>query len=150
MGGAVLSKSLVLFSVDVLMRGCVPSLLFGLRASYARDNVSDGDLLEKDLGQHCCIQCPRPRGPLSAHASTGGCWTLPGMAGSGSGGAMLLSPGSWCASFGLCPATACLPGPVAAPQSSPTGLQSQIPWMSSAPGRGRPGFPLCQSPSSES
>ena len=32
MGGAVLSKSLIKFSVDG--RGCVPSLLFGLKPNY--------------------------------------------------------------------------------------------------------------------
>ena len=131
-------------------RGWVPSLLFGLSPNYARDNASNGDLLEKDLHPHCCIQCPWPHRPLSAHASTGGSWTLPGTAGSVSCGALLLFPGSWCASFCLCPAMACLPGPVEAPQSSPTGLQSQIPWMFSVPARGRPSFSLFQSLSSKS
>ena len=36
MGGAVLSKSLIQFSVDG--RGCIPSLLFGLKPNYCRSN----------------------------------------------------------------------------------------------------------------
>ena len=36
MGGAMLSKSLILFSVDG--RGCVPSLLFDLRSNYGAGN----------------------------------------------------------------------------------------------------------------
>ena len=36
MGGAMLSKSLIQFSVDE--RGCVPSLLFDLRLNYSGGN----------------------------------------------------------------------------------------------------------------
>ena len=36
MGGAMLSKSLIQFSVD--MQGCVPSLLFDLRPNYSEGN----------------------------------------------------------------------------------------------------------------
>ena len=43
MGGAVLSKSLIKFSVDG--RGCVPSLLFGLKPNYGEVNEDNGDLL---------------------------------------------------------------------------------------------------------
>ena len=52
----MLSKSLIQFSVDG--RGCVPSLLFGLRPDYGRCNGGNSDLLQKDLCLHCCIQCP--------------------------------------------------------------------------------------------
>ena len=52
----MLSKSLIQFSVD--RRGCVPSLLFGLRSNYNRGNEGNFDLLQKDLCMHCCIQCP--------------------------------------------------------------------------------------------
>ena len=57
MGGAMLSKSLIQFSVD--WWGCVPFLLFGLRPNYGRGNGNTCDLLRKDLCQHCCIQCPQ-------------------------------------------------------------------------------------------
>ena len=56
MGRAMLSKSLIQFSLDGW--GCIPSLLFGLRPNYGRDNDGNGDLLQKDLCMHCCIQRP--------------------------------------------------------------------------------------------
>ena len=43
MGGAVLSKSLIQFSVDG--QGCVPSLLFDLRPNCGGGNEDNGDLL---------------------------------------------------------------------------------------------------------
>ena len=46
-GKAMLSKSLIQFSVDGW--SYVPSLYFGLRPNYGRGN---GDLLQKDLCQH--------------------------------------------------------------------------------------------------
>ena len=49
----MLSKSLIEFSVDGW--GCVPSLLFCLRPIYGSGNGGNGDLLQKDLCQHCCI-----------------------------------------------------------------------------------------------
>ena len=45
MGGAMLSKSLIQFSVDGL--GCVPSLLFDLGPNYGGGNEDNGDLLRK-------------------------------------------------------------------------------------------------------
>ena len=45
MGGAMLSKSLIQFSVDGW--GCVPSLLFDLRPNYGGGNEDNGDLLQK-------------------------------------------------------------------------------------------------------
>ena len=43
--GAMLSKSLIQFSVDG--QGCVPSLLFDLRPDYGGANEENGDLLQK-------------------------------------------------------------------------------------------------------
>ena len=48
------SKFLTEFSVDVW--NCVPSLLLGLRPDCSRGNEGNGDLLQKDLCTHCCIQ----------------------------------------------------------------------------------------------
>ena len=45
MGGAMLSKSLIQFSVDG--QGCVSSLLFDLRPNYGGGNEDNGDLLQK-------------------------------------------------------------------------------------------------------
>ena len=56
MGGAMLSKSLIQFSVDG--RGSVPSLLFGLRSNYGGCNEDNGYLLQKVPCMHFCIQYP--------------------------------------------------------------------------------------------
>ena len=47
MGGAMLSKYLIQFSVDG--QGCVPSLLFDLRPNHGRGNEVNGDLLQNVL-----------------------------------------------------------------------------------------------------
>ena len=95
MGQAILSKSLIQFSVDE--QGCVPSPLFGLRPNYGRDN---GDLLHKDLCQHCCIQYPGPCSrPLSTDTSARDSWTLTGKSLVGS---LILSPVSWCTQGFVC------------------------------------------------
>ena len=81
MGRAILSKSLIQFSVDG--RGCVPSLLFGLRPSYGGGNKDNGDLLQQVPRLHCCTQCPQPCSrPPPTHASTGDSWTLTAKSGS--------------------------------------------------------------------
>ena len=49
-------KSLIQFSVDEQV--CVLSLLFDLRPDYGECNEDNGDLLQKVLCTHCCIQCP--------------------------------------------------------------------------------------------
>ena len=100
MGGAKLSKSLILFSFEG--RGCVPSLLFDLRP-----NCGGGDehnvLLWNVPCMHCYTQCPRPcsRPPLT-HASTRDSWTLRGSLGQALVGSLLLSPGSWCSRGSVC------------------------------------------------
>ena len=58
MGGAMLSKSLIQFSVDE--QGCVPSLLFDLRPNYGGGNDENGDLLQNVPCTHCPAQCPWP------------------------------------------------------------------------------------------
>ena len=58
MGGALLSISLIQFSVDGW--GCVPSLLFDLRPNYDRGNEDNVNLLQKVLYTHCSTQCPQP------------------------------------------------------------------------------------------
>ena len=49
MGGIILSKSLIQFSVDG--QGCVPSLFFDLRPNYGGGNEDNGDLLPRTLHQ---------------------------------------------------------------------------------------------------
>ena len=58
MGGALLSKSLIQFSVDG--RGSVLSLLFDLRPNYGGGNEDNGDLLQKVPCRHYYTQCPQP------------------------------------------------------------------------------------------
>ena len=62
MGGSILSKSLIKFSVE--QWDCLPSLLFDLRQNYDRGNYGNGYRLQKDLGSHCCIQLPWPAAGL--------------------------------------------------------------------------------------
>ena len=88
MGGAMLSKSLIQFSVDG--QGCVPSLLFDLRPNYGGGNEDNGDLLQKFR----CTQCPQPcNSPLPTHTSAGDSWTLTGKSGSVS--FWVTAPFSW-------------------------------------------------------
>ena len=94
-GGAMLSKSLIQFSVDG--QGWVPSLLFCLRPNHGGGKEGNSCLLQQDLCSHSCFQCPRPRSrPLPT--------PLPGTPGHSQAdlaqslvGTLLLSPGSWCA-----------------------------------------------------
>ena len=98
MGRAMLSKSLIQFPVDV--QACVPFLLFGLRLNYGRRN---GNLLQKDLCPHCCIQCPNP--------AAGHCQPMPPPETPGYSqaslaqspvGTLLLCPGFWCSHAFVC------------------------------------------------
>ena len=55
-GGAILSKSLIQFSVDGW--GCVPAVLFHLRPNHVGGNEDNGDLLQKVSYMHWHTQCP--------------------------------------------------------------------------------------------
>ena len=91
-GRAMLSKSLIQFSVDG--RGCVPSLISYLRRNYDEVNEDNGGLLQKVPCRHCCTQGPQPcSGPLLTHASARGSWTCVGKSGSVSCG--VTAPFSW-------------------------------------------------------
>ena len=66
MGRAMLSKSLIQFSIDG--RGCVPSLLFDLRPNYGGGSEDS--------------ECPQPCSrPSLTHTSTRDSWTLAGKSG---------------------------------------------------------------------
>ena len=101
MGGAMLSKSLIQFSIKG--RGCIPSLLFDLRPNYGGGNEDNGDLLQKVPCMHCYTQLPQPciRPPLT-HTSARDSLTLTGKSQSVSCGVTALSPGSWCAQVSVC------------------------------------------------
>ena len=108
MVGAMLSKSLIQFSVDGW--GCVP-LLFDLRPNYGRGNDDNGDLFQKVLCTHCCTQCPQHCSrPLPTHASVRDFWTLTGKSESVSCG--VTPPSSWvlvCTRFFMYPPRVCFP-----------------------------------------
>ena len=91
-GRAILSKSLIQFSVDG--QGCAHSLLFEVRPNYGGGNEDNGDLLQKVPCMHCCTECSWPcsRPPL-AHTSARDSWTLTGKSGSVSFG--VTAPFSW-------------------------------------------------------
>ena len=103
MGGAMLSKSLIQFSVDG--RDLVPSLLLDLRPNYGGGNEDNGDLLQKVPYMRCPTQCPWCCSrPPPTHASTGDSWILTGKSGSVSCG--VTPPFSWVLvhrRFCLCP-----------------------------------------------
>ena len=72
LGRALLSKSLIQFSVDGC-GGCVPSLLFVLKPNYGGGNEYNG----------CHTHHPQPCSrPLPTHTSTGDSWILSGKSGS--------------------------------------------------------------------
>ena len=122
MGRAMLSKSLIQFSVDG--RGCVPSLLFGQRPKYGGSNEDSGGLLQKVLCVQCHTQCLRPCSrPPQTHASTGDSGTLMGKSGPLFCG--VTAPFSWallCARFCLCPPRVCFPSPHWPPKSNSLGV----------------------------
>ena len=112
MGGAMLSKLLIQFSVDGW--GCVPSLMFDLRPNYGGGSEDNGDLLQKVQCKHCRTQCPRPHSrPLLTHASARNSWTLKDRSGSVFCGATAtFSSGQVHTKFLLCPLKICFPSPV--------------------------------------
>ena len=81
MGGAKLSKSLILFSFEE--QGCIPSLLFDLKPNYGGGNEDNGDLLQKVSCMYCYTQCPQTCSrPPPTHASARDSCTLMGKSGS--------------------------------------------------------------------
>ena len=88
MGGAMLSKSLIQFSVD----GCVPSLLFDLRPNCGGGNEGNGDLLQKVPCMHCYTQCLQP---AEGHRPPTPPLDTPGHSQASLGQSLLGSLGSW-------------------------------------------------------
>ena len=82
MGGAMIGKSLMQFSVDGW--GCVPTLLFDVRPNYGGGNEENGDLLQKVTLPHS-VPLTLQR-PLPTPTSTRDSWTLTGKSGSVSWG----------------------------------------------------------------
>ena len=101
MGRAMLSKSLIEFSVDGW--SCIPSLLFDLKPNYSGGNEDNSDLFQKVPCMHHYTQHPQLCSrPLPTHTSTRDSWTHMGKSGSVSWGSLPLSPGSWCTQDFVC------------------------------------------------
>ena len=94
MGGAMLNKSLIQFSVEG--QGCVPSLLFDLRPNYGGGDEDNGtsfkrfvagtaELSAPDAAAGRCRSTPPPETP--GHSRVNLIQSLVG--------SLLLSPGSW-------------------------------------------------------
>ena len=109
MGGPMLRKSLIQFSVDG--QSCVSFMLFALRPSYGRGNEDNGNATSfKRSWIQCPWSCSRP---LSTYASTRDTWTLTGKSGSVTCG--VTASFSWVlvhTRFCLCPPRACFPSTV--------------------------------------
>ena len=112
MGRAMLSKSLIEFSVDGW--SCIPSLLFDLKPNYSGGNEDNSDLFQKVLCMHRYTQHPQLCSrPLPTHTSTRDSRTRMGKSGSVSRG--VTAPFSWVlvhTRFCLCPPKVCFPSPV--------------------------------------
>ena len=95
MGGAVLSKSLIQFSVDG--QGCILSLLFDLRLNYDGSNKDNGDSFKKSHARTAALNVPNP---AAGHRQPTPPPETPGhpqaRLGQSLVGSLLLSPGSWC------------------------------------------------------
>ena len=93
MGGAMLSKSLIQFSVDG--QGCVPSLLFDQIEVEVKKTMATSF---KRSPAHCPTQCPDP---VAGHCQPTPPLETPGHTQASLGpslvGSLLPSPGSWCA-----------------------------------------------------
>ena len=105
MGRAMLSKSIIQFSVDG--QGCIPSLLFDLMLNYGGGNEDNGNLLQKVPCTHYYTQCLCSR-PLLTYASAVDSWASLGPSLVG-GNCSFLLVGS---RFRLCPPRVCFPSPV--------------------------------------
>ena len=81
MGGAIVSKTLIQFSVE--WQGYVPSLLFDLRPKYGGGNADNGNLFQK---VPCMLFCM----PRTLQQATRDPWTLTGKSGSVSCGVTAL------------------------------------------------------------
>ena len=100
MGGTMLSKSLIQFSVVGWV--CVSSLLFGLRPNYGGGNEDTGDLLQEVPCMHCCTCAPTLQ---QAAAHPGLCQRLLDTHRPGSVSCVVPPPFSWvlvCTRFCLC------------------------------------------------
>ena len=101
MGGAILSKSLIQFSVDGW--SCVPSLLF----TWGQTMVEVMKIMVTSLKiSHACTAMLTAPNPASGHHQPTPPLKTPGLSWASLGqslvGSLLLSPGSWCTQGSVC------------------------------------------------
>ena len=98
--GAMLSKSLIQFSVDG--RGCVPSLLFDLRPNYG-GNEDDATSFRRLQARTAPLSAPDP---AAGHRQPTPPPETPGHSRASLGQSLVvslrLSPGSWCTQVSVC------------------------------------------------
>ena len=84
----------------------LPAIYLG--PNYSGGNQDNGDLLQNIPCMYCYTQCPQSysRPPPLTHTSAGDSQESLGQFLVGS---LLLSPGSWCTRFCLCPPRVCFP-----------------------------------------
>ena len=108
MGGAMLSTSLIQFSVDG--QGCVPSLLFDLRPNYGGGNEDNGDSFKGSHARTAELSAPDP---AAGHHWPTPLPETPGHSqvslGQSLVGSLLLSPWSWCTQGFVCASRVCCP-----------------------------------------
>ena len=101
MDGAMLSKSLIQFSIEGW--GCVPSVLFDLRSNYGGGNEGNETSFKWSLAHTATLSATNP---VAGH-----CWPMPlpetpghlrTSLGQSLLGSQLLSPGSWCTQVSIC------------------------------------------------
>ena len=108
MGRAMLSKSLIQFSVDGW--GCVPSLLFDLRPNYAGGKRIMATSFKRSHDALLHSVPPALQQATADPCLCGDSWTLTGKSGTLSCG--VAAPFSWvlmCTRFCLCPPRVCFP-----------------------------------------
>ena len=108
MDGAMLSKSLIQFSIE----GLCSLPVFDLRPNYGGGNEENGDLLQKVPCRLCYTQRPDPAAGQRRRRPTPPPET-PGHSRASLGqslvGALLPSPGSWCTQGSVCASRSLVP-----------------------------------------
>ena len=107
MGRAMLSKSLIQYSVDGW--GCVPSLLFSWGQTMAEVMKITATSFKRSHARTATLSAPNPAAGHCQPTSPPDSWTLPGKSGSVSSGVTAPFPKSWCTQILLVPSKSLFP-----------------------------------------
>ena len=126
MGRAMLSKSLIQFSVDGW--SCVPSLSFTCDQTMVEVMKIMATSFKRSHARIATLSAPKP---AAGHRQPTLLLETPGHSRTSLGqslvGSLLLSPGSWCAQDFLCPPRVYFPSPSVSSSSSMVGLMVTFP-----------------------